>query len=64
MIYLIQCIAHIDVLQLIKIAEDWEFLTAQREPGRQGFMAGVDKVLEAKEAQSFRRQERISKNWK
>lgn len=38
-------IAHEDALQLIKIAEDREFLVAQREIGRRGSMAGVDEAL-------------------
>lgn len=42
-------IAHVDALQLIKVPEDREFLIAQRQPGRHGFMAGIDKVLTEKE---------------
>ena len=48
-------IAHIDALQLVKIHEDREFLMAQREPGRRGFMVGIDKVLAAKEERTFYR---------
>ena len=48
-------IAHIDALQLIKIPEDREFLIAQQEPGRRGFMVGVDKVLAEKEERTHRR---------
>jgi hypothetical protein len=35
-------VAHVDALSLIKIAEDREFLLAQREKGRRGYLAGVD----------------------
>jgi hypothetical protein len=38
-------ITHVDVLHIIKIEQDREFLMAQREPRRWGYMAGVDKVL-------------------
>lgn len=42
-------IAHADALQLIKINEDKIFLQRQREPGRPGHLAGVDKKLSGKE---------------
>lgn len=42
-------IAHIDALQIIKISEDKVFLQRQREPGRTGCLAGVDKNLADKE---------------
>ncbi|CAG9793804.1 unnamed protein product [Diatraea saccharalis] len=42
-------IAHVDALQLIKINEDRVFLQRQREPGRPGHLAGVDKKLTEKE---------------
>jgi len=42
-------IAHADALQLIKINEDKIFLQRQREPGRPGNLAGVDKKLTEKE---------------
>lgn len=38
-------IAHADALQKIKIQEDKIFLLKQREPGRPGCLAGVDKKL-------------------
>lgn len=48
-------IAHADALQLIKINEDKIFLQRQREPGRPGHLAGVDKKLTEKEEKaSFR----------
>lgn len=50
-------IAHVDALQLIKVPEDREFLIAQRQPGRHGFMAGIDKVLTEKEERSLQRHE-------
>ncbi len=42
-------IAHADALTLIKIAEDREFLIAQREKGRRGSMGPVDTKLAKKE---------------
>lgn len=42
-------IAHADALQLIKINEDRIFLQRQREPGRPGHLAGVDKKQSEKE---------------
>lgn len=38
-------IAHVDALQLIKINEDRIFLQRQRESGRPGVLARVDKKL-------------------
>ena len=45
-------IAHADALQLIKIDEDRIFLQRQREPGRPGHLAGVDKKLAYKEGRA------------
>ncbi|CAH1647379.1 unnamed protein product [Spodoptera littoralis] len=45
-------IAHADALKLIKIDEDRIFLQRQREPGRPGHLAGVDKKLADKEEKS------------
>jgi len=42
-------IAHADALVMMTIAEDRDFLEAQREKGRRGCMAGVDITLEMKE---------------
>lgn len=42
-------IAHAEALQRIKIEEDKIFLQKQREPGRPGCLAGVDKKLAEKE---------------
>ena len=42
-------IAHADALELIKIAEDREFLLAQREKGRCRSMGPVDTTLAKKE---------------
>ena len=36
-------IAHADALTIIRIQEDRDFLLAQREPGRRGYMGSVDK---------------------
>lgn len=63
-------IAHADALQLMKIEEDKIFLQKQREPGRPGCLAGVDKKLSEKEERSRqrklkedeRRQERMRSN--
>lgn len=48
-------IAHADALNMIKIEEDRNFLLAQREPGRRGYMGSVDKALAAKEERKARR---------
>lgn len=42
-------ISHINALQTIKISEDKTFVQRQREPGRPGCLAGVDKKLADKE---------------
>ncbi|ESN94171.1 hypothetical protein HELRODRAFT_163957 [Helobdella robusta] len=51
-------IAHANAIELIQIQEDREFLLAQREPGRRGYMSGVDKNLALKEACSYERKRR------
>lgn len=48
-------IAHADALQIIKIEEDKIFLQQQREPGRQGSLAGVDQKLSEKEERALQR---------
>lgn len=48
-------IAHADALQMIKIEEDKVFLQQQREPGRQGCLAGVDQKLSGKEDRARQR---------
>ena len=48
-------IAHQNALSMIKIAEDREFLAAQREKGRRGSMIGIDKKLKDKEGRTLRR---------
>lgn len=48
-------IAHAEALQLIKINEDRTFLQRQREPGRPGHLAGVDKKLTEKEEKTHLR---------
>lgn len=42
-------IAHANALETIKIAEDRNFLARQREPGRPGYLAGIDKKLAQRE---------------
>lgn len=48
-------IAHANALEKMKIEEDKIFLNKQREPGRSGCLAGVDKKLADKEERSRRR---------
>ncbi|ESN96890.1 hypothetical protein HELRODRAFT_86023 [Helobdella robusta] len=43
-------IAHANAIELIQIQEDREFLLAQREPGRRGYMSGVDHEVLSNEA--------------
>ena len=45
-------IAHGDALKKMKIEEDKMFLHRQREPGRLGCLAGVDKKIAEKEERS------------
>jgi len=52
-------IVHANAIDLMKLEEDREFLRAQRERGRRGFMAGVDKKLTAKEARADWRKRRL-----
>lgn len=53
-------IAHANALSTIKIVEDREFLIAQRQKGRPGYLAGMDKKLTEKEN---RRLERLEKEY-
>lgn len=48
-------IAHANALEWMKIEEDKIFLQKQREPGRPGCLAGVDKKLAEKEERSRQR---------
>lgn len=48
-------IAHADALERMKIEEDKIFLQKQREPGRPGCLAGVDKKLAEKEERARQR---------
>ena len=52
-------IAHANALSMISVAEDREFLLAQREKGRRGSMAGTDTKLAAKEKRTVARQEQL-----
>ena len=54
-------IAHQDALKMIKIAEDKEFLKAQREKGRRGSMAGVDVKLVKQEEAKAKQEEKKRK---
>lgn len=38
-------ISHANAMEMIKIAEDREFLTLQRQKGRPGCMTGIDRAL-------------------
>lgn len=49
-------IAHAEALKKIKIEEDRLFLQRQREPGRPGYIAGVDKKLTEKEERAKQRE--------
>lgn len=51
-------IAHADALSTIAIAEDREFLLSQRQKGRPGYLAGIDRKLAEKEE---RREKRLKK---
>ena len=51
-------IAHVNAMEMIKYSEDKEFLVAQREKGRRGYIASVDKKLQAKEDRKRKRVER------
>lgn len=48
-------IAHADALVIMKIEEDKIFLKLQREPGRPGCLAGIDKNMTDKEERSRKR---------
>ena len=48
-------IAHAEALTLMKIQEDRDFLLAQREPGRRGYLGSVDKKLAEMEARKAQR---------
>lgn len=54
-------IAHADAFQLIKIEEDKLFLLRQREPGRVGYLGGIDKKLSEKEEKVREKQEKEEK---
>lgn len=51
-------IASANAMEIIKIEEDKQFLTMQREKGRRGCMAGVDMNLFAREKRSQNRKEK------
>lgn len=48
-------IAHANVLEMVTNQEDIAFLQLQREKGRQGCMAGVDKILATKQKRQAER---------
>jgi len=48
-------ISHRDAMVLIKIEENRLLLSAQREKGRRGMMAGVDRFLTLKEEHTMKR---------
>ena len=53
-------VAHADALTKTSVLqEDKDFLLAQREKGRRGSMAGLDKKLAAKEKRAFEREEQM-----
>lgn len=51
-------IATADALQTMRNDEDKRFLEQQRQPGRQGSMAGIDQKLAAKEVRTLRRKQK------
>ena len=51
-------IAHHNAMKMITNEEDRAFLIAQREPGRRGYMSGIDRTLAAKEKRNAQRLER------
>ncbi|KAK0062096.1 hypothetical protein Bpfe_008589 [Biomphalaria pfeifferi] len=53
-------VAHQEAQSLIAVAEDWEFLVAQRE-GRRGYMAGIDRDAERKKEMSNKKEQDIKK---
>lgn len=50
-------IAHANALNLPTLPEDQQFLLAQREKGRRGYMGGVDKEFVAKETRKMQRRQ-------
>jgi hypothetical protein len=52
-------IAHLNALEMIKIPEDRQFLIAQREKGRRGFLGNIDKDFAEKEAKRLKRMKTI-----
>jgi len=54
-------IAHANAMKTMTIEEDREFLRAQRQPGRRGYLGPVDAVLAEKEAKKARRIEAENK---
>jgi hypothetical protein len=54
-------IAHANALQLITIDEDINFLLAQREKGRRGYMAGIDKELADQEERKKEKEEKYKR---
>jgi hypothetical protein len=52
-------LAHENALAMITITEDREFLLAQKEKGRRGYMSGWDKELYNRENRAAKRQESL-----
>lgn len=57
-------IAHQDAMTIIKIEEDRQFLTAQRERGRRGSMAGIDVKLAKQEKRVVARSAALAERMK
>lgn len=57
-------IAHSDAMNIMKIQEDRDFLTAQRDKGRPGVMGSVDMVLTGKEHRAIEKAEKESRRRK
>ena len=54
-------IADVNANEMMKIEEDKEFLSAQREAGHHGKICDVDKVLTKKEIEAFEKEQKIKK---
>jgi len=51
-------ISDANALKKITLEEDRQFLPAQQEPGRRGFMSTVDKISTQKENRKMKREEK------
>lgn len=55
-------VSHADALSMVKIEEDWHFLLSQRQPGRVGYMSGVDyNLTQIEKKREKRKQEELNR---